>query len=494
MKNLLLFVFALLIAQLSHAQWEPDVRLTDTPDTSYLYIGMSHSIAASGDTVHVVWYDKSEGNFEIFYKRSTDGGLNWEQDTRISYAVERSGHAGIALSGSAIHVVWLDYSEGNREIYYNRSNDGGESWEGVSSLTNDLLYCYEPTIAVSGEYVHVVWVNSDFASFWQIFYKRSTDGGITWETENLQLSNYDHAYNPSIATSGSDVYIAWNDDRDKNLEIYYIKSSDNGLTWGPEIRLTNDPANSNLPSIAVSGSTVHIVWVDSRDGTTEIYYKSSIDGGANWGEDTPITFFPAATLYPNLAISNSVLHVVWQDYRNGQKDIFYNYSVNGGETWATETQLNDFSFSSQRPFIAASGPALHAIWYDYRDFNYEIYYKRNPTGGMVGVDERLRAESAGLWVYPNPACQQLTVGQLDGWAVGQSAVEQSDVRQLADRRSAVRLSIVDLFGREVMEYEEVPSFPYQINISGLPDGVYILKIINEDATIGSAKFLKISDK
>jgi hypothetical protein len=487
MKRLFLIFAVLLTACFAHAQWEDDVRLTNTPDSSYLTYGMSHSIVTSGDTVHVVWRDKSEGNWEIFYKRSTDAGLNWEPDLRITYDPAVSYTPSLALSGSGLHIVWADMREGNYEIYYDRSIDGGASWEGESQLTDDLSYSYESVVSASGSYVHVVWVNVDIEGHYQIFYKHSPDGGITWATENWLSGFLWYSYNPSIAVSGSDVYVVWNDDRDGNLEIYYIKSSDNGLTWGPEIRLTNDPATSNLPSVAVSGSNVHIVWEDFRDGNSEIYYKGSVDGGANWGDDIRITYDQGNSISPNLAVSNSVLHVVWQDSRSGFYDIFYNYSTDGGETWATDTQLNDFSFSSQRPCITVSDSVLHVVWQDYRDFNYEIYYKRNPTGGLVGMDDEPLSSSGGfISVYPNPASRQLTVDcrQL-AFSSQQSAV--------GGQRSAVRLSIVDLFGREIKAFENISSFPYQADISDLPDGMYFLQVMNEEGKSSSVKFLKIDD-
>ncbi len=456
------------------AQWEDDFKLTDTPDTSYLFYGMNHSIAASGDTVHVVWYDKSPGNFEIFYKRSTDGGLNWEQDTRITFDEARSVAPSISLSGPVVHIVWYEKHDDNSEIYYNRSVDGGESWEGALRLTDDVSYSYEAVVSASGSDVHVVWVRFYSDGYYQIFYKHSPNGGITWEVENWISTISPHAYNPSIAVNGSGVYVVWNDDRDGNYEIYYIKSSDNGTTWGPEIRLTDDPATSNLPSVAVSGSNIHVVWEDFRDGNGEIYYKGSVDGGANWGNDIRITYDQGNSISPNLAVSNSVLHLVWQDSRNGFYDIFYNYSTDGGETWATDTQLNDFSYSSQRPFIAVSDSVLHVLWQDYRDFNYEIYYKRNPTGGVfVGIPE-IEMQNC---IYPNPASRQLTIGQS---AVG-------------SQRSAVRISIIDLYGRELKAFGKISSFPYHADISDLQNGVYLLRVITEEGVSSSVKFLKINE-
>jgi hypothetical protein len=41
---------------------------------------MFPSISNSGQIVHVIWRDERDGNKEIYYKRSIDGGLVWEND------------------------------------------------------------------------------------------------------------------------------------------------------------------------------------------------------------------------------------------------------------------------------------------------------------------------------------------------------------------------------------------------------------------------------
>jgi hypothetical protein len=116
-------------------------------------------------------------------------------------------------------------------------------------------------------------------------------------------------------------------------------------------------------------------------------------------------------------------------------------------------------------------------------------------------------DQGGLVLYPNPASRQLTVDSRRS-AVGcrQSAVggEQSAVgsqrsavggRQSAvgGRRSAVTIEITDCYGRRLKEFFNITSFPYRADISGLPDGLYILRMMTDKGESFSGKFLKISN-
>ena len=80
------------------------------------------------------------------------------------------------------------------------------------------------------------------------------------------------SHRPSVAVAGDNVHITWWDDRNGNNEVYYKHSADGGVTWGDDVRLTNVRGDSHYPAIAVSPNYVHVVWLDSRDGSPQIYY------------------------------------------------------------------------------------------------------------------------------------------------------------------------------------------------------------------------------
>jgi hypothetical protein len=52
---------------------------------------------------------------------------------------------------------------------------------------------------------------------------------------------------------------------------------------------------------------------------------------------------------------------------------------------------------------------------------------------------------------------------------------------------------VDIFGREIVEFKNISSFPCQLDISDLRNGVYFLRVINAEGKSGSVKFFKIDD-
>jgi hypothetical protein len=455
------------------AQWEPDVRLTNDPEHSHLSYNNAWCIAVSGNVVHTVWYDLRDGNWEIYYKRSTDGGTNWGADTRLTIIDNaHSESPSIAVNGSIVHVVWQDIRDGYySEIYYKRSTDGGINWGADTRLTNNPHGKNYASNAVSGSNVHIVWFDYRDGLDGEIYYKLSTDGGITWRIDTRLTNNTAVSKFPSIAVNNSDVHIVWHDDRDGNYEIYYKHSTDGGLNWEADTRLTNNTYSSEYPSIAVSGSVVNVVWEDNRDGNYEIYYKHSTDNGISWGADTRLTNNTAyPSEYPSIAVSGSIVHIVWEDYSDGNWEIYYKRSSDGGINWGSDTRLTDNIAYSNFPRIAVSGPIVHVVWQDerYSSSNTEICYKRNLTGniGIKNISTEIPSAFSLEQNYPNPF-NPVTKIKFD---IPKSAYTE--------------IKIYDNLGRDVytLVSQGLTAGKYEVewNASNYPSGVYYYKITAGD--------------
>jgi len=361
--------------------------------------------------VYLVWWDTRDGNWEIYFKRSMDGGSTWTRDTRLTWDPNRSWNPAVAASGTKVHVVWGDERDGNYEIYYKRSTDEGVTWSPDTRLTYAVNNSWFPCLATVGDDVHVVWWDYRDRDH-EVYYKRSTDGGATWSSDaRLTFAPHDSWY-PSVSASGATVHAAWWDNRDGNYEIYYKRSTDNGFSWGPDVRLTSDSGWSSTPCISSSGDRVYLAWEDDRNGAGEIYFKWSSDRGLSWSPDTRLTFDPGWSVMPSLWASGLKVHLVWDDDRDGNEEIYYRCSGDSGLTWSGEERLSYGRYNSTYPSISAIDSMIHVVWTDSRSGNPEIYYTRNPTGNS-GTEKRIEAGGQSLevrvMVKPNPFVSYATV-------------------------------------------------------------------------------------
>ncbi len=475
-------IYSTLIIENCFAQWESDIRLTNAFGKSITSYNNAKSVAANGNIVHVVWSDKRNPNLPsaIFYKRSTDAGITWSADT-LMYTLNYGfcEFPNIAVSGTFVHIIWVArFSLGNYHIAYRRSTDAGITWGPSILLGSNVPTRDYPSFAVSGTYLHVVWQDFSQGSDPEIYYKRSTDGGTTWEADTRITFNTNSSNFPCIAVSGSNVHVVWQDQRDGNWEIYYKGSTDGGINWGSDTRLTNNADASEFPTIAVFGSIAHVIWSDNRDGNWKLFHKSSLDYGITWGTDTRLTNLNTDSWRSSIAISGSNLHLVWTDFRDGNFnwEIYYKSSTNSGINWGADTRLSNDPDSSIYPSIAISGSNLHLIWSDNRDNDWEIYYKRNPTGniGINVISTEIPVRFSLSQNYPNPFNPTTKIKFQIPLSRGMDATSERGV--------LTQLIIYDILGREVttLVNEQLQHGTYEVDFDGsnLPSGVYFYELIS----------------
>jgi hypothetical protein len=464
-----LFTFFFFFTFISHAQWLADVRLTNAVGQSLAT--NDRSIAVTGDIIHVVWLDERPGWFDVYYKASGNGGVTWSPDANLTNITSGKGSPSIWVSGPVVHVAWPDSRDGgNTEMYYKRSTNGGFSWSGDIRMTNASGVDFEPSITATGQIVHLCWTGVINGNS-EIFYKASADGGVNWSPNGRLTNNSAVSYEPSVWVSGPDVHLAWTDTRDGNNEIYYKRSTNGGFSWGSDIRLTFNPGTSFRPSITATGDIVHLVWIDNRDGNYEIYYKASADRGLNWSPDGRLTNNPFFSGDPSLYVFGPFVHVSWYDERNGNSEIYHKLSTNGGFSWGSDLRLTNNAAASVFPSIAVQDSKVHVVWRDNRDGNYEIYYKRNPTGNPVGI-EPINSEIPGEFSleqnYPNPFNPVTTI------------------KFSIPHASFVKLLVYDITGREAAELinQQMNAGIYTVDFdaSELSSGVYFYRFITDRFT------------
>src|ERR671923_2030407 len=144
-------------------------------------------------------------------------------------------------------------------------------------------------------------------------------------TNNLRDSVY-----AQVASQGDNVYMVWQENppfpisessNSVNYDIFIKKSIDGGLTFGEEINLSNNPGFSEHPQIAASGNNVYVVWIDNSPsigsseatGNKKILFTKSIDDGNTFGETVTLSDIPNAdSSNQEIAAAGNNVYVVWQ--------------------------------------------------------------------------------------------------------------------------------------------------------------------------------------
>jgi hypothetical protein len=379
MKRASLLILALgffFFAQMARADWTPAKRLTWTSGWSW-----RPAIAVdSGDHIHIVWSDDTSGNHEIFYRKSTDGGTTWSAPKRLTTNWGTSENPSIAVDSSdTIHVVWEDSSTGYEEIFYRQTTDEGTTWSAAKRLTWTAGSSEVPDLAVdSSGAIHVAW-QDDTPGNDEIFYKKSTDGGASWTSVKRLTWTSGASWRPDIAIGqGQAISAIWGDDTTAQYEyeIYYKRSTDGGASWDPVKRLTWTAGTSDGADMAIDSSNgVHIVWRNYSQGQGNLYYKQSTDGGTTWSSNKKLDW-SGIPFAPALAIDSAkTIHLVWQDHKSGTYDLYYMKSTAGGTAWSTAQRLTWTAGDAYDARIAIdSTNTIHGVWWDDTPGNPEIYY------------------------------------------------------------------------------------------------------------------------
>lgn len=301
------------------------------PERYQVHMVIDPTIGRHG-RLHLVWLEASTaaplGGLPsppnpIMSAHSDDGGTTFSSPVQVSDPARRLSVApSVVLGpGHSVYVIYYDLGNDTRDyqglegpvwdgrwsLVLARSSDAGSHFESMGVVDDQLvpaqrimlIYTMPPaSMAVdAASRIFVAWDDARNGDR-DAFVRRSLDGGRTWEQleriNDDQIGNGRTQYMPHIAlapTQRLDIifYDRRNDPEDERNDVYYAFSTDGGVTFGQNVKLTSQSSPSRsgqrypIPSahglvefgsrLALLGGSTKVIaaWTDSRNSRAEPY-------------------------------------------------------------------------------------------------------------------------------------------------------------------------------------------------------------------------------
>lgn len=259
-----------------------------------------------------------------------------------------------------------------------------------------------PCIGVAGDSVHIVYADRFNSKHGAIYYVFSSDSGLTWN-QPIAITNINgNAWNPAIAVNHSNIHVVWReiDTINNHRSSHYIHSVDGGMTWGTGMII--DTVVADWPAVAVSGYNVYVVndIVTSQSPyNTEIFFLKSTDNGNSWSPHQQITFAAGRSEDEAITAEGPDVFMSWNDNRTGQMQIFYKHSGDYGTTWSQDTALiPPFDYGT---WVNADNANIDVIAAGAASGRYQIQLAQSTNlGSTWSPNSDLTNDTAHTYYYP----------------------------------------------------------------------------------------------
>jgi hypothetical protein len=429
--------------------------------------------------LYLVWTDFGVAGYPIRATRSTDGGVSWWTPTTVSTGGTVQGAWPAVAPNGNVFVAWLEYANfinGPITIRVSRSTNGGASYGAVTAplvsavsprQASATSYCGRPALNGHIRYLASPQIAVDDAGTLHVVYSYDPDGYNTGDVVN----------------------------------VYYRRSTNNGSTWSPEVRLNDDTTlrDQYFPTLKVDGSTVMATWYDRRLDSSNLlqdtYKRISTDGGLTWQPSVRVSDVSTSiVLDPYLAFcyhgdydqtmvatTNEEL-AQWADDRRGDADVWSDPATDtyrcvvdldaGTNTCTGAISLTSSSgiYRTGRIDLAGGYQRLDAVVDVCSPTGYTLHIADSPTcdgwGGDAGTtnhNAEVQINGTGIYTFgtdergtTEPGTLETGVLPASGcyrvhWTIQEDKIRFDDDGNLSD---SSRISLDSYHGFEIAPYAE----------------------------------------
>ncbi len=334
--------------------WGDPCIITDTTGSFYFFHLSNPQSGSWIDRIVCQKVDEPGG----VWNNGTYMGLNGTKAQDKEWAI-------VDRTNNNIYVTWTqfdDYGSPNpldkSNIMFSKSTDAGETWSDAMQINQVSGDCIDDDNTVEGA-VPAVGPNGEIYVSWAgplgLVFDKSLDQGETWLDDDIFVTDIPDGWAYEIPgiyrcnglpvtvcdlSNGEfhgNIYINWSDQRNgiDDTDVWFIKSTDGGETWGDVKRVNDDPAGKQqfFTWMTVDQITgyIYFVYYDRReydDPSTDVYMAVSKDGGETFVNfkisESP--FIPNSNLffgdYNNIVVHNNVIRPVWIRMENSVRSVW----------------------------------------------------------------------------------------------------------------------------------------------------------------------------
>jgi hypothetical protein len=117
------------------------------------------ALAISGaDTFHAAWFTSGKARKGLFYARSSDGGAHFTAPLPVGDASRRSARPYLAASGNTVRLVWKEFDGEKTGVWLMVSGNDGESWTEPQEIAATADASDHPLLVSDGRQTFLSWL------------------------------------------------------------------------------------------------------------------------------------------------------------------------------------------------------------------------------------------------------------------------------------------------------------------------------------------------
>ncbi len=339
-------------------------------------------------------------------------------------------------------------------IFYVYSEDQGQNWSNLIPLHTAVISSYfRISYVADSPKVYIPSFLWDSINVWYTYNLNYFQVVNVGTFSGAEPSGGDSIPRLSITSYDMDtVFLVWEDKiDDTTYSIKFSCSFDSCMNWFPQTIIFDSLKNSPQSVIKYYPPFLHIVWRNKN----KIYYSKSSDYGLTWSSPYIISKDTISfKRYPVIDAKRNFIAVAWQDFRNGEPGIYYNFSTDTGNSWfEIDIPICEDSQGCFCPDIEIDSPYVYTSWtLDLTKMGFaksidsgitwiksflDLYFSPTMFISITSKGETIYATSSGTFIFPSISQFFYSFNAGDEWFEGPPPPENGGCMEICIDKSNI---------------------------------------------------------